>query len=77
MARGLYRALSELKENPELTADEVARLHNSNIKWDRELKEQSETEENHPNLDEDNIRKVAYRPFIKLRIVTLITFLYR
>ena len=38
MTQDYLAALSEFKANPELTVDEVASRHNSNIKWNRELK---------------------------------------
>ena len=56
-------ALSELKENPKLTVEEVTRLHNSNIKWDGDLKEKLK-QKKRTEFGEDYIRKVSYRPFI-------------
>ena len=49
--------------NPQLTEDEAARRHSSNIKWNREpqnnLRRKIKNE-----FDEKFIRKAAYRPFI-------------
>ena len=42
MTQDYLAALSELKANPELMADDVARRHSSNIKWDDELKKKLE-----------------------------------
>ena len=38
MVQDYLAARSELKKNPELTVDEAARHHSSNIKWSQELK---------------------------------------
>ena len=46
MTQDYLAALSEFKANPKLTVDEVATsAHTSNIKWNRELKNESEAEE--------------------------------
>ena len=63
MIRDYLSALSELKENPELTVEEVTRLHNSNIKWDEDLKKKLK-QKKRTEFGEDYIRKVSYRPFI-------------
>ena len=45
MTEDYLATISELEENPVLTLDEVMSRHNSNIKWDRELKNNLKTEE--------------------------------
>ena len=64
MAKDYIDALSEINENPELIADEVARQYTANISWDRELRNNLRRRRS-SQFNEDNIRKVAYRPFIK------------
>ena len=63
MAQNYLDALSKIKENPELTPDEIVSQHNSHIKWDGDLKkklgQRRETE-----FEEKYIRKVVYRPFV-------------
>ena len=56
-------ALAELEENPELTLDEVMSRHNSNIKWDRELKDNLKRKKK-TEFDNNYIQKVVYRPFV-------------
>ena len=62
-------ALSELETSPELSANEVARRHTANISWDRELRNNLRRRKS-VQFDEDYIRKVAYRPFIKTNCYT-------
>ena len=64
MTEDYLAALSELEANPELIADEVARRYTSNISWDRELRNNLRRRKP-TEFNEDYIRKVAYRPFIK------------
>jgi len=56
-------AIAELEANPEMTVEEVARRHATNIKWDdtliKRLAQKKKTE-----FKVDYIRKAAYRPFI-------------
>ena len=65
MVQDYLSALSELQENSELTIDDVINRHNSNIRWDRELKDnlkrKKETE-----FDDNYIRRVVYRPFVAM-----------
>ena len=58
-------AISDLEENPELTLDQVISRHNSNIKWDRELKDNLKRKKK-TQFDDDYIRKVVYRPFVAM-----------
>ena len=73
MTQDYIAALSEHKANPELTIDAVASRHNSNIKWNRELKNnlkrKKETE-----FTEDYVRRAAYRPFIATNCYADYTF---
>ena len=63
MTQSYLAALSELEGNPGLTIEQLIQRHNSNIKWDRELrnnlKRMKKTE-----FDKDYIQKVLYRPFV-------------
>ena len=63
MTQDYLAALSKLEQNLELTVNEVAIRHNTNIKWDDDLKsnlkQQKQTE-----FDDNYIRKVMYRPFV-------------
>ena len=43
MVQDYLAAISELKENSELTADEAARRHSSYIKWNADLKKKADT----------------------------------
>ena len=63
MTQDYIAALAELEENPELTLDEVMSRHNSNIKWDRELKDNLKRKKK-TEFDNDYIQKVVYRPFV-------------
>ena len=62
MVRDYLAARAELKENPELTVDEAARLHSSNIKWSQELKNRMSRKRT--QFEDGYIRKAAYRPFV-------------
>ena len=63
MTEDYLAAISEIEDNPELTADEVARRHSSNITWVSDLKKKLERKKKN-EFDETYIRKVVYRPFI-------------
>ena len=65
MMQNYLSALFDLEENPELTLDEVVIRHNSNIKWDRELKDNLRRKKK-TEFDCDYIRKVVYRPFVAM-----------
>ncbi len=64
MTQDYLGALSELEENPDLTLNKAMNLHNSNIKWDGDLKEKRLKHQQKTEYDERHIRKVLYRPFI-------------
>ena len=63
MTQSYLQALQELKENPELTVEEVVQKHTSGIKWDREL-ENNLRRKKKPQFDYEYTRKVTYRPFV-------------
>ena len=73
MTQDYLAALSELKANPELTVDEVASRHNSNIKWNRELKNNLKRKKE-TKFMENYVRKAAYRPFIATNCYADYTF---
>lgn len=74
MVQDYLSALSELEENPELTIDEVANRHNSNIKWNGELKNKLK-QKRRTEFNENCIQKVLYRPFIAMNCYTDYTFI--
>ncbi|MDE0301014.1 MAG: DEAD/DEAH box helicase family protein [Candidatus Poribacteria bacterium] len=63
MTKDYLAAIAELEENPELTADEAARRHSSNITWVTNLKSKL-TRKKKTTFDEGHVRKVLFRPFI-------------
>ena len=63
MTQDYSAAISELEEKHELTVNEVMSRHNSNIKWDRELKNNLKRKKK-SEFDNNYIRKVVYRPFV-------------
>ena len=63
MTQDYFAAISELEENSELTLDEVINHHKSNVKWDRELKNNLKRKKK-SEFQDDYIRKVVYRPFV-------------
>ena len=63
MTQEYLNAFSEFEQSPKLTVDEVVSRHNSNIKWDRELKNNLKRKKK-TEFEEKYIRKTAYRPFI-------------
>ena len=63
MTQNYFAAISELERNSELTLDEAMSRHNSDIKWDRELKDNLKRRRK-SEFDNNYIRKVVYRPFI-------------
>ena len=64
MTESYLNALQELEANPRLTMEEVVRRHTLGIKWDRELENNLQRRKK-PRFNEDYIRKVVYRPFVK------------
>ncbi len=73
MTQNYLDALSELEDNPELSVDEVTSRHNSNIKWNGELKNKLKGRRK-TEFEEERIRKVLYRPFIAMNCYTDYTF---
>ena len=66
-------AISELEENPVLMLDKVISRHNSNIKWDRELKDNLKRKKK-TKFDDNYIQKVVYRPFVATNCYADYTF---
>ena len=73
MTQDYLSAMSELEENPELAANEVACRYTANVQWDREL-ENNLSRGRTTEFDEDYIRKTAYRPFVKTNCYADYTF---
>ena len=76
MVQNYLAAISELEENPELTADEAARKHSSCIKWNDDLKSKLRRKIQ-TKYDDNYIRKVVYRPFIAINCYTDYIFIQR
>ena len=74
MTKDYLTALSEIERNPKLTLDEAARQHSSNLKWDRELKNNLKRRKKN-DFDKGYIRKVAYRPFVGMNCYVDYTFI--
>ena len=74
MTHDYLAALSEIEENPKLTADEAARHHSSNIKWNGALKKKLDRKIK-PKFEEEHIRKVLYRPFVATNCYADYTFI--
>ena len=64
MTESYLNALQELEYNPRFTVEEVVRRHTLGIKWDREL-ENNLRRRKKSQFNEDYIRKIVYRPFVK------------
>ena len=75
MTQDYLAARSKINENPELTANEAARNHSSNIKWSQELINRMVRRITEYN--ESYIRKAAYRPFVATNCYADHTFLSR
>ena len=75
MTQDYLAAFSKIEENPELTEEEAAHQHSSNLKWDRELRKKLERKIK-PKFETDYIRKVVYRPFIATNCYVDYTFVY-
>ena len=73
MTRDYLDALRECEVNPALTPDAAARHHDSNLKWDKQLKHNLRRKKR-TEFDEDYIRKVAYRPFVATNCYADYTF---
>ena len=76
MAQDYLAAISELKENSELTVDEAARRHSSYIKWNADLKKKL-TRDIRTKFDDNYVRKAVYRPFVAMNCYTDYTFRQR
>ena len=76
MAQDYLAAISELKENSELTVDEAARRHSSYIKWNADLKKKL-TRDIRTKFDDNYVRKAVYRPFVAMNCYTDYTFMQR
>ena len=73
MTQDYLAALAAIEENPELTADEAARRHTANVKWNDQLKNKLERKIK-PKFEQGYIRKVVYRPFIPTNCYADYTF---
>ena len=76
MTQDYLNALQEREDNPELTADEVARRRSSHLKWSQELKNKL-PRKIRTQFEDSYIRKVAYRPFIATNYYADYTFIQR
>ena len=63
MTETYLAALADLEQNPDLTPEEAARRHNTNIKWDDALRANLQRGIN-TSFDECYIHEFAYRPFV-------------
>ena len=75
MTEKYLAAFSEIEVNPKLMADDAARRHSSNFKWDRELRKKLERKFK-PKFEEEYIRTVLYRPFVAINCYADYTFVY-
>ena len=57
-------ALRVAEEHPKYGVDEIARLHSSNVRWDRELKNNLRRRKE-VTFSAGNVQKTQYRPFVK------------
>ena len=76
MTEDYLNALQEREDDTELTEDEAASLHASNLKWDGNLKDNLRRK-NMPRFDNAYIRKVVYRPFVAMNCYADYTFIAR
>ena len=76
MTQDYLDALSELNENPELTADEVARRHTENVTWVGELTDRLRQRRT-TRFDVNFIQKVMYRPFVATNCYANYIFIQR
>ena len=74
MTEDYLAALADREQDPKLTEDEAARLHSSNLKWDRELKNKLRRQKK-TEFEENYLRKVAYRPFVATNCYADYTFI--
>ena len=76
MTRDYLAALTKLEDNPEMTLEEATKQHNSNIKWDGDLKKRLQQKKK-TEYDENYIRKTLYRPFVATNCYTDNLFVQR
>ena len=76
MTQDYLDALSELKENPEITVDEAMSRHNSNIKWTGNLKDNLKQRKK-TKFKDDYVRRVIYRPFVATNCYANYIFIHR
>ena len=74
MTRNYLAALSDKQQDPQLTDDDAARRHSSDIKWDRELKNKLKRKKK-TEFEEGYMRKSAYRPFVATNCYADYTFI--
>ena len=73
MTEDYLAAISELENNAQLTAEEAAHRHSSNIAWVSNLKKKLKAKKK-TRFDEVYIRKVMFRPFIACNGYADLTF---
>ena len=76
MTQDYLDALSEFKENPGLSVNEVARRHTENVTWVGELMDSLRRRKT-TKFDDNYIRKVMYRPFIATNCYANYIFIQR
>ncbi len=76
MTQDYLDALSEFKENPGLSVNEVARRHTENVTWVGELMGSLRRKKT-TKFDDNYIRKVMYRPFIATNCYANYIFIQR
>ena len=76
MTHDYLSALSELEQNSDLTVNEAAGKHSSNIKWNDDLKKKLQRKIQ-TKFENRYIRKVVYRPFIAMNCFANYTFMQR
>ncbi len=76
MTQDYLDALSESEENPELSAEAVARCHTENVTWVGELMDSLRRRKT-TGFDNNFIRRVMYRPFIATNCYANYIFIQR
>ena len=74
MTEDYHSALSDMERNPQLTTDEAARFHSSNIKWDNQLKDNLQRKKK-TEFNQGFIWKALYRPFVATNCYADYTFI--
>ena len=75
MTEKYLAAFSEIERDPKLMANEAARRHSSNFKWDRELMKKLERKIK-PKFREEYVRTALYRPFVATNCYGDYNFIY-